>query len=799
MALIDDVKAVCDRLAPRGWAAVFAAHGLDIAVSLGGLAGELSKSLAVDRGRPGFEEFALDGTRGVEPGNPGRSLLYHALASPDVGPDKANPTAADFPTLEELDAVENYVYGAAARTLADFANPVLGVFAYQYREKKLSPHRRHADLGFSRCGVARVGTEAERYDAVARSFDPRPAGAGRGFAVLPARYGLFVAEYRPPGPADQVLRPVASDAGQTFLFPVHKLFPGKECLFRDDRTTPVTVPPLKFAEYHLDEKLRRLHTAGPDNPGRVPPLSLFDLDAPPFFRDSTNAKLVALRPRGASVLIVPTASPIARTATQSVNGVSQLARFKVPKENSDNRFWTSLQLSSTTNGRAAPEYANARQEVIATPAGGFRVVDLNRTPETGTPAAQRFDKKLRDGGYEAAHFVDGTCDGFVTAPAPPALADLPVYPAYSLVAAVDYFPQVEQVEIAEWIEDRTGQPIGLGDPTFQFPVSGPDPLSDGRFRATVSGTLTPTRRIPNQSLRLTAGGSVAFPPSEAASNTVTAVVGRASGSGSGVRAGPGGLVATWLPDAASDVFAPGWDVSQHTVGGRGTYVTYGLGSPFPEDAKLCAVLNSFWPAAAPDSSRTFGFGPGSGSPLPTAIPLTDGELGYHPSHPRVAAGEVPASVGWDGETGPFFRATTVNAADLNRSDQTRQAADGNLGFSGLDRVGTADFIARMDALRFAKAALPAASAGQSGPWLVTAEAVPDWTTWASAVSPKLAAGLSGIGFLFVFAYVNPSPAPVGDPPLRREFQLLSAVAVHLDAGQAFVRQGGGPVARVART
>src|SRR4051794_10056684 len=113
MALINDIKAVLTRLAPRGWTAVFAAHGLDIAVPLAGLAAELIKPLTVDRTRPGFEEFAFGGRQGIEPGIPGLSLLYHALASPDVVPEKLTPGKTDFPTLEELDTVENYIYSLA--------------------------------------------------------------------------------------------------------------------------------------------------------------------------------------------------------------------------------------------------------------------------------------------------------------------------------------------------------------------------------------------------------------------------------------------------------------------------------------------------------------------------------------------------------------------------------------------------------------------------------------------------------------------------------------------------------------
>jgi hypothetical protein len=82
MTLIDDVQAVC-RLAPQGWADLLAQHGLDITAS--SLAEELARKLpGIRRDRPGFEDFAMEGRRGIEPGSPARSLLYHALASPNV-------------------------------------------------------------------------------------------------------------------------------------------------------------------------------------------------------------------------------------------------------------------------------------------------------------------------------------------------------------------------------------------------------------------------------------------------------------------------------------------------------------------------------------------------------------------------------------------------------------------------------------------------------------------------------------------------------------------------------------------
>jgi hypothetical protein len=806
MALIDNVKKILVRLAPKGWAALFNQHGLDITVPAPALAAELAKPLTVDRTRPGFEELALDSVRAVEPGVPGRSLLYHALASADVVPlgPGAAPAADDFPTLAEIDIVENYIYAAARRKLSAFSSPVVAVLAYQYRPLHLTPHRKHSDLAFARTGVARVGTEAVRYDASLRSFDPRPVGGDRGFAAVPARYAAFIAELRPPGPTDAVLRSVSVDGSLQFLFPVHKLFPGTECLSADDGT-PINLAGLTFVETHVNEKLRRIHLAGPDNPGRVAPLSQFNISKPPFVRTTADSDdLIKLQKVGASVLVTPVPGPVVRTAMQAVRGGGkEPVRFRVPRASATNRFWTSLQLLATRNGRAAPEYANIRQVVTPNPSGGFKVEDLNRRKEAGTAAAERFDRKLQTGGYEAAHFVDGTCDGVVSLTVPAGLSTLRSFPAYSLVTAVDYFPQVEQIEIEEWVEQVTGQPIGLGDASFQFDQGGPKPLSDGRFVASGTGAIAASRRIPNINLDdpAAAPGTKAFPRTEPVSRTATAVMGRKNTAGATHPLAAPRIGSSWLPDAASDVFAPGWDISQHAAAGQRFYAAYGLGSPFPEDAKLCAALNSFWPAAAPDSSRTFGFPPNSTNLLPTALPLTDREIGYHPDHPRVAAGEVASQLGWDGEFGPFFEtvagARFVNAADVNRSDQTRAGADGKIGFSGLDALDSAEMIRRMEEIRFCRAKVLTPN-GFPRAWLVAVERVPDWSTWASSVLPVLNAALTGDGYVFTFAQANPASQPVGDPPLRRRFAVIKTVEIQLAKSVVFFRIDAGAIRKIER-
>ena len=108
MALIDDVKDVCDRLAPKGWDTLFRRHGLIIGAP--NLDVELTRDLAgIDRDVAGFEDFTPEGRMAVEGGSPARSLLYHALASPAVHPTANGSPSNDpdaYPTMKELDTVE---------------------------------------------------------------------------------------------------------------------------------------------------------------------------------------------------------------------------------------------------------------------------------------------------------------------------------------------------------------------------------------------------------------------------------------------------------------------------------------------------------------------------------------------------------------------------------------------------------------------------------------------------------------------------------------------------------------------
>ena len=171
MSLIDDVKTVCDRLAPRGWRDLLLAvtnNALDISQSSRAkLKTALTTPLAtVDRMKPGFDDFHPTGARAITGGHPARSLLYHAFASPHVHPTATgtpSSTPTDYPTLAELDVIENFIYSQVADR-PDLDETIVAVFAYQYRTASRTPHLRHADLAYSRTGVARVGTTRPHYD-----------------------------------------------------------------------------------------------------------------------------------------------------------------------------------------------------------------------------------------------------------------------------------------------------------------------------------------------------------------------------------------------------------------------------------------------------------------------------------------------------------------------------------------------------------------------------------------------------------------------------------------------------------
>ncbi len=749
MNLLDRVTAILQRLVPRGWGDLFALHGMELDSRTlkvpSRVAAELKRTLPkIDRTVRGFEDFAPAGCRGIEAGKPAFSLLYHAFASPVVHPvDTKEPNDRYYPTLEELDIVENYIYSCSRASLETLKRKmpsgsrlVLGVFAYQYRIGARGPNGKFADIAFSRTGVSRVGTHAPVYQNWRRSFWPVVPHSERQIAVLPARYGAFLAEWRSPSPDDSISGEQPGDEDRTFLFPMHKLFEGSECLAGLNLR-------LKFYELHRNEKLHRLHAEKV-----LPVLEGFDISEPPFVRQSDRVSdLVRLGRANASALLIPVHHKrLVRVATQRNDRTErrEIARFKVPRATTENRFaGFSFQYLDDTHAerRPAPEYLNIRH-LVTDPVRVAKVKDLNRLPR------KVFLRWMEKGGYEAAHFVDDTCEGCINAEVRGLNLDQPDdtnFSAYSLVSAPDFFPLVDQADVMDWV----GQVLKNSGEREQFAQGGPRPLS--RRRNCINPHLL--RRRPTG-----VPASVIRDPNDASrTETLTAIV-SASGSrvegktpaGSDRYADPS---TAFLPDAASGIFDPGWDISFSGNEEADFFASYGLGNPFPEDAKLCAALNSYWPSVAPDATRTFGLFPPAWDAT-TAIPLMDGELGYHPGHPLVIAGKVKSSPGWDGEFGPFFEKgdSQVNYADIAMSDYVSHALRGEFSVFHLARITPREFFRRMNAIRACIAVLPEVPKRVSTTrlFLVSAEKVPNWNDSTDRADSRL----DGEGYIFQFGVLD---------------------------------------------
>lgn len=602
MTLLDRIAALWERLEPAGWGAVLAAHGLKIPrkIAPAKLARLLTAPLKVDRNQPGFGEFAAGGARGVEPGRPARSLLYYALASPLVRAHAGGRVEA-FATPAEIETVENYVFAArewslddvrtAAADLAGSPRPALAVVVYasEFRPAAGTPHRRHADLCFARTGVARAGITDPHYDPAERGFvyrrdDDDPAA----IRVGPVRYSAWVAvalrgsaerflpmdhnamrdyaaDYRPPFIPESRYKTLfppqpGDDSRRSFWVPLHKLFGGAECLRSGGgQPLPLTV---RLTARHVNDKLAKLfaYLQAPIDPDR--------LARPPYAETAGLAEFSTAADHGDG-LLVPVAHPhLVAPATDGDRfltipvppdaSLRQLGALKTPQVPGPRGEY-----------RTAPGYAHIRHELR-----DGTVIDLNGA----FPNPLDLLEYLTAGNYRAVAYRDFTADGWVEAGVPELAADVPERrAAYSVVAPPDFFPRVDQRRLMEL--------QGEIDRAWFVP---PLALSDVRVPVNV---------------RLEGSG---FDPTD---TTATAIVGLpdVAPDGSGPVAGPlpDSPRHTALPDDAAGVFHPGWDVGL-TYNGVYEYLTnHTLGSPFPEDVKLCAAISSYWPGVVPDAARVF--------------------------------------------------------------------------------------------------------------------------------------------------------------------------------------------------
>lgn len=643
MTLLDDTRDTLTRLAGQGWQPLFDLMGIDPASP------DLREHLLTPIDNPGavfdlpgFEELAGNARRAIEPGHPARSILYHALASPAVatGPD-GTPFAA-FPTPLDLDRIENLVFGIRPPDLGDimgrFAgrNLAVGVFSREYREKSKTTHSRHADLIFARNGIARVGTLPAAWDGSKRAFSPFESGDDIfAFRTLPCRYAAYIAvqmegnesearpykfdrseragaKFRAPAQSE------VSDADHVFWVPVHKLFSGTECLLGQDLQ-------LRLIQQHFNEKLRRIHTV---NMGRS---SLFDsgfsepqISAAPFKLDQGVAEFLTSSDMGPGVLNAVTRPSFVEPTELNAESVGAFvpsggafdASFNIAALDIDGIF-------GATGAHRAPEFMHVRSHLRKDGTSD----DLNRIEDVdGTVNSGRVSMANP---YKAQHYSDFTGDGWVIAEvegAPAVLARN--VPAYSIVAAPDFYPYVNQSEVLDWS-------LNVRSPIRR------------RFWRAPPLALCDQRIAPNLALLEDAAP---FVPED---KSATAMVGLADGPAQSASIGSAVRVdrTTYLPDGAAGFYAPGWDTSIDFNEDHETWhlAAHGLGSPFPEDAKLCAAISAFWPAVAPDSARSWG-----DPQRPPIAPMVDSEIGLGGTPP------------WDGIPGP--RIVTINGREVLEND-----------------------------------------------------------------------------------------------------------------------------------
>ncbi len=662
--LIESVAAACKRLAPLGWRQLLLdATGGELDIAAANLRAELTKSLGrIDRNCPGFGDFDTAGSRAIEQGAPEQSLLYHAFASPDVVTDKNRRDLAGFPMLAEIDAVENFVYGVTPPTLANLRKRAgaqkiaLATFALQYRNTPNSALGRHAELCFSRAGIARLGTIGPTYDARLRAFACVDPAKPFEFPVVPQRFAAYLAvqmngNSKVFGPQDATDK----DNGRQFWVPIHKLFNGKECI-KDLHLALELIRDLRndgLARFH-----RYLDTAGYENNWRGSDLENF----PFLIRNEKLASLSSHASFGPGV-IEPRPAPLATPSEYKGRPLTFPVDGNVTSDPTNLEFST-LQIlpaaqedpakpeppsymydTSPDTQRPAPEYLNVRHRVLA----NNQVDNLNLRPD--------LLDIIHAGGYQAQHYTDFTGDGWVEARCPQLEEEFKKLdsgfknvPAYCMIAPPDFFPNVSQRDLMTWWNNDV--PKEIHDALWAIP---PLALSQTRIAANID---------------LPIGFSID-------DVTVTAIVTQPSNSDGPVQAPNGPPVPeqqTGLPDSAPGIFDPGWDTSQ------GIYFTdpgtplqkflaaYGLGAPFIEDAKLCAALGAYWPGVSPDATRTFQpeklLG-GKKYPWPTTVPLTDEEIGIEPA----AGGKwMP----WDGVPGPTLREVggrkVVSYHDAMRAD-----------------------------------------------------------------------------------------------------------------------------------
>ena len=718
MSLINAIERACARLAPAGWRDLLLQHGLDITSAA--LREELAKPLHINRTLPGFEDFAADGTRGVEAGRPAASLLFHAFASPNVTTGMSGEALASYPTAAEIEQLLNCVYAAAKPSLetlrqqAGQAPLAIVVFAYEYRPLPQTVHQHHADLCFSRTGVARVGTAPALYEPQRRGFLPFVDGQANQIRVIPARYGAFIAA-RQTGQPQQFgpMNHQPIDQDLEFWVPLHKVFDGDECIAGLDLR-------VRLDNYQINEKIRQIHRRFHGTGWQEPDI----LNAP--FVITQGLCHWADVDTFAQGLLVPDAK---KTLVELAYYQGRPLSFNLPPDS-----------GGLIHGRHRVRDDGS-------------VEDLNER--------ENVDAMVRAGGYRALHYQDAMAEGWVRAHCPQLM--LESIAAYSIIGAPDFYPLCGQRELKVW----SSNPEVFPCPTPSCPEvwhTRVNPLCDVRFyiNQSLAGDY-----FPMEDRGVTA--IVSHPQPLAIPRRVPSVAPAQRQS--------------WLPDFASGVFGPGWEVGRGLVDAPFANVLcgYQLASPFTEDARICAALGSYWPGVVPDSTRSFE----PRSVATTLIPLTDAEIGCQ------------GNPGWDGRSGPTVIEVDgrmqVQYQAYEYSDYTQAALAGQLSLSITGHTSTEQYHQRVLGMRRAYQAVGAgADKEQRKRWPLLSFSLVQLPDEAfEAAQQEANVRLEGdVQFYRLYKHGTIS-IPAGNFKLRH-VEIEQQVELYMSPNAALIRQNGAP-------
>ena len=494
------------------------------------------------------------------------------------------------------------------------------------------------------------------------------------FRVQPAKYSPYIAVQLKPsslkeefkgsfGPLRYNLEDL-SDENRKFWVPLHKLFEGDECI----KGLSLTIT---LKANHVNEKLKRIHIELEKNP-RYPKMESDKLNSPPYRFTEGIADFSKTEEYPDNLLIPVPHKSLVEVA--QVNG--KLSTFLVPQDKT-NPWAPSYLIPSSGNFRHAPEYVHVRHQHM----GNEKIDDLNEAPSV--------IEKVRNGGYNAVHYIDYTGDGWIEASCPEIYAEFPrpTIPAYSLVTSPDFFPLVDQGDIMNWYIHSVPSP--LIDPNW-FEPGGDNllkTLSDERFAPNIELNRDPmtgevNKRYPFRKDDDTITAIIALPLSE-----------RQSALMRGQRLSS--IEYTYLPDAASGVYAPGWDISLDYSDGIAHFAALRFGKSFSRRCKIMRCIESFWPAVSPDAGRTFWWSQPRDGTYPTISPLMDNEIHYNNNgHP------------WDGYDGPrLIDQSTVEYFKAEAVDYVNSALNNKFTLKQTHKVTSIEYKERILAVAKAFAAL----------------------------------------------------------------------------------------------